>query len=345
MYNIKKYNDYIRFLANNIDHAYEVVSYIYDKEAEESTPCYRIYDKVQALDRLKELGNKDFIKENKIYSFNIFNFETNSKQKIRYYTNNNILEDVQVYLSNDDIDVIMNRLIDLYSLYFINIEFSNTINSFRATDINLQDKDLLIILPDSTKEEKVFNLIYLYIRLTLNINDEFNLKILSELVIYALGINFSSDGKYKTLTQYEWYNLFELGKLIYNHLQELLIKKIKCKLGSFNEINNIDVGENDIINFNTDDFKIDTSDYYLLLNKLGIDPLINNLDDFNILQSYRLWSLGNKEEYLSKMGILVKDNDKLIHGLIDKIKYYDKEKVYAELLRQQELLKGVYNGE
>lgn len=341
MEDLTKYNEYIRFLANNIDHNYGVVKYIYEKESKLGKPCYRVYNKVEALETLKEQGKEDLFERDNVYNFKNFNFETNKEEYISYYTNKNLLKYDKEYLSNEDIEVILDKMIDIYSMYFINIEFSENINSFNATDINLEDNDLMIILPESSVEEKIYNLISLFITLAINVNDDFNLKVLSELVIYSLDIDYKSDCRYKPLVDNEWICLFELSKLMNNHLQEMMINDIKFKFQSFDELNSMDLNKSESVNFDSEDFKKNIEDFYNLLNKSGLDPLIDTLDDFNILQSYKLWSLGNKEEYLDKMGTIVKNNDNSINELISKIKYFNEEKIYAELLRQQQLLQGV----
>lgn len=320
----------IPFLACNSDYSFAVINSIYHEykydRGHKTSPLY-IFTEKEFKNYITTKNRKP--SNEKPYLTPIYDINSNQIVWFNLYTDKNF----DVYKPNnpsqmrEELEVIFNSLIEFYNKHMIVVKFdTNDIYKESYKYYDLEEREL-IFYDYKNIVEKIYVLLEVFLKNVFMTDN----KILINLVFYEVlnrKVSLSIiDNDYSDISINQLQNIYEYSRIILEFINILLADPGYIDSSNHDEnsiteqrenINNIIFSDMDIIEvFN------EIQDYKMNL-------LLNNLDEINILQSYKYWNLGDKNKYITSLNDIDSMKD-----LSNKLNSYSEEKVKAILLNNQ----------
>lgn len=295
-----------------------------------------VYNQSEFENKLKD---KRFKKnETDHYYINIFDAYKHDDKKISLYTNLNLddTSNVRTIISNnEDAKNLKDILLEILSRNMIMINFEDRVISDDLLDAySFTSPEIFINAKNNI--DKSYKLLYFFIKNVFGVND----KVLIDLVYYSfvknLLISSVSNKDYLSIEKNTLQNVFQYSKLISQFIKNIFTSNDYYFIESEDkeEDTYYTMGERDKINeifFSSSPANVVEE----ILSKLNINLPPDTEDEINILQTYRYWNQGEKDEYLSGLKCLEDDS---INKLIGRLNLYSGEKVKKILYNKQKEL-------
>lgn len=320
------------FLACNIGYSFDIINTIYHEDkydrGQGTSPLY-IFTEKEFKEYLKQRKRKPT--DEKPYVTPIYDISSNQIVWFNLYTDKNI-DMYNPYNSKkikDDIAILFNSLVEFYNRSMIIIEFdSNEIYKESYKYYDLEESEL-IFYDYKTLVEKIYVLLETLIK---NVFKTEN-KILLNLVFYEVlnrKVSLSIvDNNYADISANQLENIYEYSRLILEFLNVLLAgEELNIHEQLVAKDSTYENPAEKINEFIFSDLK--TNEVFNEIKDFNINPMLNSMDEINILQSYKMWSLGNKDKYISNLKNL--DN---MADLSDKLSSFPENKLKTILLNNQ----------
>lgn len=320
----------IPFLACNSDYSFAVINSIYHEykydRGHKTSPLY-IFTEKEFKNYIATKNGKP--SNEKPYLTPIYDISSNQIVWFNLYTDKNF----DAYKPNnpsqmrEEIDLIFNSLIEFFNRQMIVIKFDDhEIYKESYKHYDLEDREL-VFYDYKNLVEKIYVLLEVFLRNVFMTDN----KILINLVFYEVlnrKVSLSIiDNNYSDISVNQLQNIYEYSRIILEFINMLLTDPGYIDLANSDEnsINDQRVNINNIIFSDMETLEVFNE---IQDNKMNL--LLNNLDEINILQSYKYWNLGDKNKYITSLNDIDSMKD-----LSNKLNSYSEEKVKAILLNNQ----------
>lgn len=320
----------IPFLACNSDYSFAVINSIYHEckydRGHKTSPLY-IFTEKEFKNYIATKNGKP--SNEKPYLTPIYDISSNQIVWFNLYTDKNF----DAYKPNnpsqmrEEIDLIFNSLIEFFNRQMIVIKFDdNEIYKESYKHYDLEDREL-VFYDYKNLVEKIYVLLEVFLRNVFMTDN----KILINLVFYEVlnrKVSLSIiDNNYSDISVNQLQNIYEYSRIILEFINMLLTDPGYIDLANSDENSIYDQR----VNINNIIFSdIETLEVFNEIQDYKMNLLLNNLDEINILQSYKYWNLGDKNKYITSLNDIDSMKD-----LSNKLNSYSEEKVKAILLNNQ----------
>ncbi|MDO4604754.1 MAG: hypothetical protein Q4B23_02110 [Helcococcus sp.] len=340
----KEIEDLLYTLGHNLNLDYKLIKEIFDQKGK--TEAIITKEELKQIQNLKQdekvtVNDKEKIE---VKMINLQEFKSNELKigeevPVSLYTEDNFENFDKIKKQSVNKRKLKDKFVNMYNNFGIKVEFVE--KEYDPDLIMNEDLNFTLKIYDPPHNEgtKIYFMILMYLKKVFMLKDA-PLQLASRIIAYSYDIKIDYVTPIMDVKESLIFTMFELCKIVRSYFDKVLEDSFKIdynvilsKLQSDEPTNKADLMKSFNANIieKTNDENFNIEDSYNEFLKLGMPQMLDNTDEFNVLQYYKKWARGNRKEFLDNIKNIDNYESK---KLFSKIKGYDNER-FIKLLKTQ----------